>query len=158
TKLILSFAVVTLLFLAIGITFQFLNFGIKDQVVKESEEAIRELKLSGEMEASLYKSLINTHYLLEDRYRKSLGEEFSESGLNTKQAWEHVRKALQSLNKSLLAAEAISDTLNPGDAGLQARDLTVLGELKVRVDIYNALIDQLILLTEQSYDDGKEFF
>lgn len=158
TKLILSFVVVTFLFLAIGITFQYLNYGIKDQLVKESGEAIRELKLSGEMEASLYKSLISTHYLLEDRYRRSLEEELSDSGLSTKQAWEHVRKALQSLNKSLMAAEAISDTLNPGDTGLQARDLTVLGELKDRVDIYNALIDQLVLLTEQSYEDGKEFF
>src|SRR5699024_416313 len=115
TKLILSFVVVTLLLLAIGVAFQFLNSRVKGQVVKESEKAIEELKLSGEMGVSLYKSLINTHYFLEDRYRKSLNEEFGDPDLNTEQAWERVRMALQSFNQNLLAAESLLDSLKQED-------------------------------------------
>lgn len=161
TKLILSFLVVTLLFLAIGGAFQYLNNRVKDQVVEEGEKAIRRLKLSGELEVSLYKSLINTQSFLEDRYRKSLRGEFSDTDLNTEQAWERVGMVLQNFSNSLMAAKSMLGTVNRQDAGskrLREGNAAILNQLESRFDIYSALVDQLIPLTKQNYEDGKEFF
>lgn len=161
TKIILSFTGVTLLLLAIGITSQYLNNEVRNQVVQESQEAVQELQLSGDMGFDLYKSLINIQYFLEDRYRKSINENTEEVDLNTQRAQARIEEALYNLNSSILEYERILESNNTDQQiakGSQLLTLEAIKSLKSKFEIYSSLVRELLILIREDYDDGKEFF
>lgn len=161
TKIILSFTGVTLLLLAIGLTSQYLNNEVKNQVVQESREAVQELQLAGDMGFDLYKSLINTQYYLEDRYRKSINNNTAEVDLNTQKAQARVEEALNNFKASINRLENVflgSEEAGTGVAGSQKVSTKAIGSLKSKFNIYSSLVRELLVLTRQDYDDGKEFF
>ena len=159
TKIILSFTAATLLLLAIGLTSQYLNNEVRKQVVQESQEAVQELQLAGDMSSDLYKSLINTQYFLEDRYRKSINDNAEEVDLNTQKAQARVEEAIENFRSSITNFE---DVLHTGETDnmTASRELTVdaVRNLKSKFDIYGALVMELLDLARKDYDDGKEFF
>lgn len=161
TKIILSFTGVTLLLLAIGLTSQYLNNEVKNQVVEESREAVQELQLAGDMGFDLYKSLINTQYYLEDRYRKSINDNTEEVDLNTKKAQARVEEALNNFHTSITRLEEVLlSTDEDVQDGINSESVTreAISNLKMKFSIYGSLVRELLVLTRQDYDDGKEFF
>lgn len=161
TKLFVSFAVVILLVGGIGITSSYINESVKDQVTKESKEAIEEIELAGEMGLHLYRSLTRTQYLLEDQYRQSLSTDFSEGGMSNEVVVKNIDKSLQKFHKSI---EKIR-TLVSKDSALVAKDTvdaksvaSLLNKLEKKSNIYISLVKQLQQLSAESYADGKEFF
>lgn len=161
TKIIVSFAGATLLLLAIGLTSQYLNNQVRNRVVQESQEAVQELQLSGNMGFDLYKSLINTQYFLEDRYRKSINENTEEVDLNTQKAQARVEEALGNFEESINRFNEVLQTGREvnGEGG-SARQITVksVSNLRQKFEIYSSLVRELLVLTRKDYDDGKEFF
>ncbi|MGK7371742.1 MAG: histidine kinase dimerization/phosphoacceptor domain -containing protein, partial [Candidatus Halalkalibacterium sp. M3_1C_030] len=161
TKIIVSFAGATLLLLAIGLTSQYLNRQVRTQVVQESQEAIQELQLSGNMGFDLYKSLINTQYFLEDRYRKSINDNAEEVDLNTQKAQERVEEALDNFKGDINRFEQVlHSNEEPASERTESRQVTInaIDNLKQKFDIYSSLVRELLVLTRKDYDDGKEFF
>ncbi|HKL17597.1 MAG TPA: HAMP domain-containing protein, partial [Halalkalibaculum sp.] len=161
TKIIVSFAGATLLLLAIGLTSQYLNSQVRNQVVQESQEAIRELQLSGNMGFDLYKSLINTQYFLEDRYRKSINDNTEEVDLNTQKAQDRVEEALDNFKDDINRFEQVlHSNEEPSGASARPRQTTIdaVNNLKQKFTIYSSLVKELLVLTRKDYDDGKEFF
>jgi len=167
TKLVLSISCITLLLLAIGFTSQYLNNEIKDRVVLKSEEAVQGLQLSGDLGLSLYKSLINVQYFLEDRYRKGLGREIEGNELSAEKAQQKVEKALDNTRQNLIAfsklvkkePESTSTPIYTSESDSSHNEkLKVLESLETRVALYRSLTDQFFELSKEDYDDGKEFF
>lgn len=161
TKIILSFTGATLLLLAIGLTSQYLNNEVRNQVVQESQEAVQELQLSGDMGFELYKSLINTQYFLEDRYRKSITDDAEEVDLNTQKAQERVEEALDNFKLSIYHFEKVLQLNENAQTEMtESRQTTLNGikNLRSKFEIYSSLIEELLILTRKDYDDGKEFF
>ncbi|NGP75823.1 PAS domain S-box protein [Balneolaceae bacterium YR4-1] len=161
TKIIVSFTGATLLLLAIGFTSQYLNNQVRNQVVQESQEAIQELQLSGNMGFDLYKSLINTQYFLEDRYRKSINENTEEVDLNTQRAQKRVEGALGNFQDDIDRFEQVlhsNDKPSQGDAKTRQATVDAVNNLKQKFSIYSSLVKELLVLTRKDYDDGKEFF
>lgn len=159
TKIILSFTAATLLLLAIGLTSQYLNNEVRKQVVQESQEAVQELQLAGDMSSDLYKSLINTQYFLEDRYRKSINENIEEVDLNTQKAQARVEEALDNFKSSIIKFEEVMQSAG-NDNFIASREVTVnaVKNLRSKFEIYSSLVMELLDLTRKDYDDGKEFF
>ena len=157
TKLVLSISCIALLLVAIGIASQYLNNEVRNRVLQESREAVQGLELSGDMGLELYKSLINTQYFLEDRYRRSLNENFQDSEFNTETAGQRVVDAVDSIKLSIEEFETISQNHSHSDS-THSHNSELLEKLKSRVNIYASLINQLFELTDENYDDGKEFF
>lgn len=160
-KLVLSFFGVTLLLLAIGITSQYLNNKVKNQVVQESQEVAQELQLSGDMGFDLYKSLINTQYFLEDRYRRSINDNKQEVDVNTRKAQAKVEEALDNIRSAILSFERALTSKEADQTGIiKSRQVTLeaMKNLKAKFDIYCSLVRELLVLTRRDYDDGKEFF
>lgn len=147
--------------LVIGLSSQYLNRQVRNQVVQESQEAIQELQLSGNMGFDLYKSLINTQYFLEDRYRKSINENTEEVDLNTQKAQERVEEALDNFKEDISRFEKVLQTSEESALeSTESRQVTVsaIDNLKQKFDIYSSLVRELLVLTRKDYDDGKEFF
>ena len=166
TKLIASFSGVVILLLIIGGTSQYLNREIRTKIVQENQEAIRKLELSGEMGLQLYRSLVNIQYFLEDRYRRSLNEADYEPDLDLKRAEMRVREAMAGLRTNITRFGAV---LNAGaemgrnnkpevDTLTEASNVELLKMLETRFELYNSLVDELITLAKNDYEDGKEFF
>ncbi|MDY6868949.1 MAG: PAS domain S-box protein, partial [Chloroflexota bacterium] len=161
TKIILSFTGVTLLLLAIGLTSQYLNNQVRNQVVLESQEAVQELQLSGDMGLDLYKSLINTQYYLEDRYRKSINDNEEQVDLNTQKAQQRVEEALNNLQSSIKGFRSLTiESQDEETLTDESRQVTLesLKNLQTKFEIYSSLVRELLILTRKDYDDGKEFF
>jgi PAS domain S-box-containing protein len=158
TKLFVSFFVVILLVGGIGITSSYINESVKDQVTRESKEAIKEIELAGEMGLQLYRSLNQTQYLLEDQYRQSLSTNFSESGMSNELVIENIDQSLKKFRRSI---ENIRSLVKK-DTSLVTADTTSvilsLTKLEKKFGIYTSLIKQLQQLSSESYADGKEFF
>lgn len=160
TKLIVSFSVVILLVGGIGITSSYINESVKDQVTKESKEAIEEIELAGEMGLQLYRSLTRTQYLLEDQYRQSLSTDFSEGGMSNEVVIENIDKSLEKFRQSIHNTKSLiekdrsvaQDTTDTTDV------ILMLNSLEKKFNIYTSLVDQLQELSSESYADGKEFF
>ena len=101
TKLIGSFSIVVLFMGGIGLTASYFNNAVKDQVTFESEKAIQEVTLAGELGLQLFKSLTRTQYLLEDSYRESLSMDYSRSNRTKEVQIAEIDKALGEFEKSL---------------------------------------------------------
>jgi len=161
TKIILSFTGATLLLLAIGITSQYLNNEVRNRVVEESRKAVQELQLAGDMGFNLYKSLVNTQYLLEERNRADTEEITEQDEINLKMAKERVDEGLDNLESSILNLEdliASGDTDESNLAGNQHSALDDLRNLKDKFEIYRSLIREMLVLMRNDYNDGREFF
>ncbi|HYW34560.1 MAG TPA: hypothetical protein VE868_04060, partial [Balneolaceae bacterium] len=100
TKLISSFTAIVILLLLIGIASQYFNDRIKDRVIDESQNAVKELQISGTLEAYLNQSFINTQYYLDERYHSTIVN-YEDSLINAENAKRNVRIALQGLNLNL---------------------------------------------------------
>lgn len=161
TKIILSFTGATLLLLAIGITSQYLNNEVRNRVVEESRKAVQELQLAGDMGFNLYKSLVNTQYLLEERNRADTEEITEQDEINLKMAKERVDEALANLESSILNLEDLIASGESGEGnfpGNQHDALDDLRNLKDKFEIYRSLIREMLVLMRKDYDDGREFF
>ena len=156
-KLVLSISCITLLLVAIGITSQYLNNEVRDRVLQESKEAVQGLELSGDMGLELYRSLINTQYVLEDRYRSSLNEDLRDIEFNTEKASQRVLGAVRAIQSKIAEFESLSEN-HYHDDSTHSHNGELLEKLKSRINIYSSLISQLFELTSENYDDGKEFF
>ena len=162
TKLTLSFFIVVLLVGGIGITSSYINESVKDQVTTESQEAIEEIELAGEMGLQLYRSLTRTQYLLEDQYRQSLSSNFSEGGVSNDVVIENINESLNQFRSSLentreyvTRGQSVSSKQNTADSS----DVRILlNRLEKKFKIYASLIKELQNLSSESYADGKEFF
>lgn len=162
TKIILSFTGATLLLLAIGITSQYLNNEVRNRVVEESRKAVQELQLAGDMGFNLYKSLVNTQYLLEERNRSTEEVDKEQAEQNLQMAEDRVQEGLKNLQSSILDLEQlVASTDNPGQQGYsenQSAALEDLKNLKDKFEIYRSLIREMLVLMKKDYDDGREFF
>lgn len=161
TKIILSFTGATLLLLAIGITSQYLNNEVRNRVVEESRKAVQELQLAGDMGFNLYKSLVNTQYLLEERNRADTEEITEQDEINLKMAKERVDEALANLESSILNLEDLIESGESGEGNLPGNQhdaLDDLRNLKDKFEIYRSLIREMLVLMRKDYDDGREFF
>lgn len=160
TKLILSFICITLLLLAIGVISQYLNNEIKSRVVQESRNAVSELQLSGTMGTNLYQSLISTQYFLEEQYQQQFNKNYPDSVLNAGNPEERVEQALNNFDNRLAEFENLLETqqTQSNDGKSTGGNRVLIERLESRVDIYSSLIDQLLELTRDDYEDGREFF
>jgi len=162
TKLVLSFSIVVVLVGGIGITSSYINEAVKDQVTAESEQAIDEIELAGEMAVHLYQSLTRTQYLLEDRYRQSLSMNYNRGNRTKKTLKENINESLQKFQQSTNESRKrirqepsnfiIEDTTSSSDV------LQLLNKLEKKFSIYSSLLNQFQSLSSESYEDGKEFF
>ena len=161
TKLIGSFVIVVLFIGGIGITSSYLNGIVKDQATAESNKAIQEITVAGELQLQLFKSLTKTQYLLEDSYRESLSMNYD---------WGSTKKEVQrtEINNALTEFENGLDELrelikkNPPDVFDDSLDtdnlLGLLEEIEKKYQNYSALINQFQLMGSDNYQDRKEFF
>jgi PAS domain S-box-containing protein len=161
TKIIVSFTGATLLLLAIGITSQYLNNEVRNRVVEESQRAVQELQLAGDMGFNLYKSLVNTQYLLEERNRRTADTDQEQADQNLKMAEQRVQEGLENLQSSILDLEkliASGEVAGNGFSENQRAALENLKNLKSKFQIYRSLIREMLVLMKQDYNDGREFF
>lgn len=161
TKLILSFSVVILLVGGIGITSSYINESVKDQVTTESNEAIEEIELAGEMGMQLFRILTRTQYLLEDQYRQSLSTDFSEGGMSNEVVIQNINHSLKQFRQSVNSARKLvqKDNATLFEDSTGATDvLVLLDKVEKKFGIYASLVKQLQTLSAESYKDGKEFF
>ncbi|TYP94721.1 PAS domain S-box-containing protein [Fodinibius salinus] len=161
TKLILSFTIVVILVGGIGITFSYINQSVKDKVTSESEEAIREVNLVGEMTTQLFRSITQMQYLLGNQYRKSLSMNFSRSekspeALNAEldSTLNRFKSSFSQMQKLVKKDSAKSQTVN----GRTARMISLLDRLQNKFQIYASLTQRFQQLSSKNYEDGKEFF
>lgn len=160
TKLIISFTCVIGLLLIIGGTSQYFNNQIKNKVIDENREAVKELEASGQLEAYLYQSLVNTQYYLDEPFRATLNERQRESALSIDKMRSNVRASMQGVNDNL---QQIDDRFNDDNfselhpEGARDSSMVILDKLKTRVNIYNSLIQQSLSYEQGNYQDGKEF-
>jgi PAS domain S-box-containing protein len=161
TKLIGSFSIVVLIVGGIGLTASYLNDAVKDQVTLESDKAIQEVTLTGELGLQLFKSLTRTQYLLEDSYRESLSMNYSRSNRTREVQIAEIEKSLEKFEESLdqLRSTIQSETNNifeyPKDS---SKVLGLLEELENKYRNYSALITQFQNISDENYQDRKEFF
>ncbi|WP_440998411.1 sensor histidine kinase [Fodinibius sp. SL11] len=161
TKLISSFLIVALFVGGIGFTASFFNDVVKDQVTYESDKAIQEVTLAGELGLQLFKSLTRTQYLLEDSYRESLSMEYSRSNKTKKVQIAEIKKSLgkfeQSLEelRTLVKKEPENIFEHPVDS---SEVLRLLENLEKKYRNYSALLTQFQNISSNNYQDRKEFF
>lgn len=161
TKLILSFSVVIVLIGGIGITSTYINESVKDQVTAESEQAIDEVELAGELALQLYQSLTRTQYLLEDQYRQSLSMNYSRGNKSRETLINNIEVSLQKFRRNLDNIRALikkdpEDIFQDTTTSKEVPGL--LNKLEKKFSIYSSLLKQFQELSEESYQDGKEFF
>lgn len=159
-KLILSFGFVTLLLVGLGISSQYYNKQIKNQVVEESREAVQKLAYMGEMGFKLYHSLLNAQYFLDERYGQSVQIDTSDSRLSAAAAKEKVRLSLNRFSQNFSALrrimQAYSDKESKNTFERQETN-NALDKLEARFSIYQSLIEQLFELSAVNFQDGREF-
>lgn len=161
TKLIGSFSIVVLFLGGIGLTASYLNNAVKDQVTFESDKAIQEVTLAGELGLQLFKSLTRTQYLLEDSYRESLSMDYSRSNRTKEVQIAEIEKSLgqfeQSLDqlRSLIRSEPKNIFNHPTDT---SEVLGLLQNLEKKYKNYSALLTQFQNISNENYQDRKEFF
>ncbi|MDX1617193.1 MAG: histidine kinase dimerization/phosphoacceptor domain -containing protein [Balneolaceae bacterium] len=150
-----------MLLAAIGISTQYYNFQIKNQVVEESERAVEELEYSSDMGINLYASLLNAHFFLEQHYDGGRVEE-TKSGtqLSASAAKRKVDASLDSFFKNLdLVRSKLKERTDSSLSGTAFhRDIiNLLRQLEDRVDIYKSLVNELFDLSSENFQDGREF-
>ncbi|WP_138429043.1 histidine kinase dimerization/phosphoacceptor domain -containing protein [Fodinibius saliphilus] len=161
TKLFISFSVVIVLVGGIGITSSYISEAVKDQVTAESEQAIDEIELAGELGLQLYQSLTRTQYLLEDQYRKSLSMSFSRGNKTREALVENINESLNQFRQTIKKTRErikkepanIFENREPPKDGVE-----VLNKLEKKFSIYSSLIEQLQNISPDNYKDQKEFF
>lgn len=161
TKLILSFTIVVILVGGIGITFSYINQSVKNKVISESEEAIREVNLVGEMSTQLFRSITQMQYLLGNQYRKSLSMNFSRSEKPPKTLNAELDSSLNRFKNSFSQMRKLTkrDSAKSRIAsGRSARMMSLLDRLQSKFKIYQSLTRRFQNLSSKSYEDGKEFF
>ncbi len=159
TKLISSFVCVILLLLLIGLASQYFNQRIKNRVVDESREAVKQLEISGEMEAYLYRSFTDAQYYLDEPYRSTLDKSLQDSLVNPRYLKRKIRTSLQGLNYSIERIEQLFKAegytrLTPEIT--QKNDSTTVSQLKNRVAFYNSLMEQLLSYDQDNLREAKE--
>jgi len=161
TKLILSFSLVIILVGGIGFTFSYINGSVKDQVTTESQQAIEEIELAGEMGLQLYHSLTRTQYLIEDQYRQSLSSNFDRGNLSNEVVIKQINESLENFRKSIEDEKKLIRKDHPSffDSSEDSANVKqLLNQLEKKFGIYSSLVKQLQELSLESYADGKEFF
>lgn len=161
TKLILSFAIVVILVGGIGITFSYINQSVKNKITSESEEAIREVNLVGEMSAQLYHSITQMQYLLGSQYRKSLSMNFSRSEKSPKMLITEIDSTLDRFKNSYQQMQQLAkdDTLATSERDARSAEMkALLSRLQGKFEIYASLIRRFQNLNSKNYEDAKEFF
>jgi len=161
TKLIGSFSIVVLLMGGIGLTASYFNNAVKDQVTFESEKAIQEVTLAGELGLQLFKSLTRTQYLLEDSYRESLSMDYSRSNRTKEVQIAEIDKALGEFEKSLEELRTLvkSNQQNIFEPATDSsKVLSLLESLEKKYKNYSALLTQFQNISTKNYQDRKEFF
>ncbi|MDZ7771486.1 MAG: histidine kinase dimerization/phosphoacceptor domain -containing protein [Balneolaceae bacterium] len=158
TKLLLSFGFVTLLLLSLGLASKYLNDRARQQLVVESRSAVQELELASEIGIELYRSMANIQYFLEERYRRSLSGQAGEDTVTLDRSRLNIRESLESIRSKL--ANYRSAAGSPGERAdsAAAASLQTLRTISDKMTIYTSLVEQLMELTSDSYEDGKEFF
>ncbi|PAU95912.1 hypothetical protein CK503_02340 [Aliifodinibius salipaludis] len=161
TKLIGSFSIVVLIVGGIGLTASYFNDAVKDQVTFESDKAIQEVTLAGELGLQLFKSLTRTQYLLEDSYRESLSMNYSRSNRTKEVQITKIEKSLGEFEKSLEELKTLvkSNQKNifepPTDS---SKVLSLLENLEKKYKNYSSLLIQFQNISTENYQDRKEFF
>ncbi len=161
TKLISSFTIVVLVVGAIGLTASYFNDAVKDQVTFESDKAIKEVTLAGEMSIQLFKSLTRTQYLLEDSYRETLSMDYSRSNRSKEVQIAKINKSLGEFEKSLEELKRLvkSDQDNFFEPSTDSsKVLSLLKNLEKKYQNYSSLLIQFQNISTENYQDRKEFF
>jgi PAS domain S-box-containing protein len=161
TKLIGSFSIVVLFLGGIGLTASYFNDAVKDQVTFESEKAIQEVTLAGELGLQLFKSLTRTQYLLEDSYRETLSMDYSRSNRTKEVQIAEIEKSLGEFEKSLEKLRRLvkSNQKNIFEPSTDSsRILGLLEDLEKKYKNYSALLTQFQNISTENYQDRKEFF
>jgi PAS domain S-box-containing protein len=161
TKLISSFTIVVLVVGAIGLTASYFNDAVKDQVTFESDKAIKEVTLAGEMGIQLFKSLTRTQYLLEDSYRETLSMDYSRSNRSKEVQIAKINKSLGEFEKSLEELKRLvkSDQDIFFEPSIDSsKVLSLLKNLEKKYQNYSSLLIQFQNISTENYQDRKEFF
>lgn len=161
TKLIGSFSIVVLVVGGIGLTASYFNDAVKDQVTFESDKAIQEVTLAGELGLQLFKSLTRTQYLLEDSYRESLSMNYSRSNRTKEVQITKIEKSLGEFEKSL---EELKTLVKSNQKNIfepttdSSKVLGLLENLEKKYKNYSSLLIQFQNISIENYQDRKEFF
>lgn len=145
----------------IGLTASYFNHAVKDQVTFESEKAIQEVTLAGELGLQLFKSLTRTQYLLEDSYRESLSMDYSRSNRTKEVQIAEIDKSLGEFEKSL---EELRTLVKSNQKSIfeptvdSTKVLSLLENLEKKYGNYSALLTQFQNISTENYQDRKEFF
>lgn len=142
-------------------TASYFNDAVKDQVTFESEKAIQEVTLAGELGLQLFKSLTRTQYLLEDSYRESLSMDYSRSNQTKEVQIAEIDKSLGEFEKSLEELRTLvkSNQKNIFDTSTDStKVLSMLDKLETKYNNYSALLTQFQNISTENYQDRKEFF
>ncbi|WP_445664561.1 histidine kinase dimerization/phosphoacceptor domain -containing protein [Fodinibius sp. AD559] len=161
TKLIGSFSIVVLVVGGIGLTASYFNDAVKDQVTFESDKAIQEVTLAGELGLQLFKSLTRTQYLLEDSYRETLSMDYSRSNRTKEVQIAKIEKSLGEFEKSLKKLKILvksnqKNIFNPPKDS--SKVLSLLKKLEKKYRNYSSLLIQFQNISTENYQDRKEFF
>lgn len=161
TKLIGSFVIVVLFIGGIGLASSFLNNIIKDQATAESNKAIQEITIAGELELQLFRSLTKTQYLLEDSYRENLSMNYDRSS-TTREV--QIREINNTLGKFEDKLDELRELINNSPSYILADSLDtdsiidLIAEIEQKYQNYAALLTQFQVMGPGNYEDRKEFF
>lgn len=166
TKLLLSFGLIVLLLVGLGTASKYVNDRLREELVVESRSAVEELELAGEVGLELNRSMANIQYHLEKRYRETRAMEQGEDTVTIDRTRLNIRESLDEAKQRLGEFRAVLEeerSRNPaallrGERDTVDSSLRTLGTISERFDIYASLVDQLLDLSTESYEDGREFF
>lgn len=161
TKLILCFTVVIILIGGIGLTSTYISDRVKDQATVESNRALAEVELAGELALQLYQSLTRTQYLLENKYRESLSNNFGRDSKSREALIENVDESISKFRKSLTEIKEVTKRKKDYffESSVEMDTVNVLiNKLDKKFSIYSSLLDQFVELSGENYPDAKEFF
>lgn len=165
TKLLLSFGLVVLLLVGLGTASKYVNDRLREELVVESRSAVEELELAGEVGLELNRSMANIQYHLEKRYRESRATQQGEDTVTIDRSRLNIRESLDEAKQKLGEFRAVLEeerSRNPaalfGDSDTADSSLRTLRTISERFDIYASLVGQLLDLSSESYEDGREFF
>ncbi|MEL7835147.1 sensor histidine kinase [Fodinibius sp. Rm-B-1B1-1] len=161
TKLIGSFVIVVLFIGGIGLVSSYLNDIVKDQATAESNKAIQEITVAGELELQLFRSLTRTQYLLEDSYRETLSMNYDRSSTEKEVQIAEINKALEGFEDGLDELRGLIKT-SPPDIFANSLDtngiINLIDKIEQRYQNYAALLSQFQVMGSENYEDRKEFF
>ena len=125
-------------------------------MIDESQDAVKILEISGEMEAFLYQSFINAQYYLDEPYRETLEESLQDSLVSIDNVKRRVRISLQGLDYSLKRIDRLLQTQQTVNPEVAESERVTVTQLRNRIMIFNSFLEQLLDYNTDDIEAAKE--